>query len=574
MKKKLKRYRLKINPDKNRVVDFISQVESPAIEVNFLKFNQEEQGNMDVFGYKTQYFEMCPVAQQVFGDLIKMPIDERNVGMVRSAAQIADSVFRIEKEVIENEMATSLQMNEVLLLVSDFKDVMDQLNAELNLKLDSSFMDAHIETVSKYLGENLKDFVEACWEGYEPVGFKILDGQRVPNCVPIKEEMKMKSESNDEKMELFGPVLIPDLPIYRYSEKMGEYEIIFKKEDIKEIAMNFMKSGYQKNVNLDHGEETADSYVFESFISDDLVANPKPYGDLPLGTWFVRMKVNDKKVWQDIKSGKRNGFSIEGMFEYITEELEKSYLKSQPTNLLNKKLNLEKMLKDLFKKIFTELSQELDETPASADLSDYTKVASSDYKIEAREVGSKVEVIDPQGNLVNAQDGAYELEDGFKFMVKDGLISEIDGVSEEPEMKPVETGKKKSYMDMLADYPWDQCMLDMADEGYDEETAKKICGSIRWENMEEVASEPKVESLQVNELIELKEQIENLKKDIITKEEIQKEITQIKEEFMSVFEKFTKLPAEPTKITKVGLAKELESQKFNAFLNTIRKQKN
>jgi hypothetical protein len=33
-------------------------------------------------------------------------------------------------------------------------------------------------------GEGLEG---ACWEGYEPIGTKILDGKEVPNCVPIKE---------------------------------------------------------------------------------------------------------------------------------------------------------------------------------------------------------------------------------------------------------------------------------------------------------------------------------------------------------------------------------------------------
>ena len=33
-------------------------------------------------------------------------------------------------------------------------------------------------------GEGLEG---ACWEGYEPIGTKILDGREVPNCVPIKE---------------------------------------------------------------------------------------------------------------------------------------------------------------------------------------------------------------------------------------------------------------------------------------------------------------------------------------------------------------------------------------------------
>lgn len=35
----------------------------------------------------------------------------------------------------------------------------------------------------------------SCWEGYEPIGMKELDGRMVPNCVPIKEEQsKVKKE--------------------------------------------------------------------------------------------------------------------------------------------------------------------------------------------------------------------------------------------------------------------------------------------------------------------------------------------------------------------------------------------
>ena len=28
---------------------------------------------------------------------------------------------------------------------------------------------------------------DACWEGYEAIGTKMLDGREVPNCVPISE---------------------------------------------------------------------------------------------------------------------------------------------------------------------------------------------------------------------------------------------------------------------------------------------------------------------------------------------------------------------------------------------------
>jgi hypothetical protein len=44
----------------------------------------------------------------------------------------------------------------------------------------------------KYEGINLTALAEdglegACWEGYEAIGTKTLDGREVPNCVPIKD---------------------------------------------------------------------------------------------------------------------------------------------------------------------------------------------------------------------------------------------------------------------------------------------------------------------------------------------------------------------------------------------------
>ena len=36
---------------------------------------------------------------------------------------------------------------------------------------------------------------------------------------------------------------------------------------------------------------------------------------------------------------------------------------------------------------------------------------------------------------------------------------------------------------LLADYPWDECIADQLDKGYDEESATKICGYIKAQNM-------------------------------------------------------------------------------------------
>lgn len=684
MKKKLKRYRLKINPEKGSVVDFISQVESPAIEVGFLKFEEQlkimpgsseseqewisrcipfhvkegyEQSQAAAMCYSmwerrnqtSQQFDENKISfdfddtlstergQKKAEELIaqgktiyvisardnkegmlnitrKLGIpDERVFATGSNSAKVAKvkelnigTHYDNNVDVVKNLDTIGIKFNEELESYSDYPEAAKEnakrairLNEEMNNKCATQVgkvraqQIANGEPLSKETITRTYSYLSRASAYYKPndteacgtISYLLWGGDEMLRWAESKMNnedfirAKMASQENEDKMELFGPVLIPDLPIYRYSEKMGEYEIIFKREDIKEIAMNFMKSGYQNNINLDHSSEMASSFVFESFISDEMIPNPKAYEDLPLGTWFVRMKVEDEKVWKEIKEGKRNGFSIEGIFEYMVEEFEKSYQKEekQSTNKLSKeeKLNLEKMIKDLFRKIFTELSQELDENAEG--LSDYQMVASSDYKIEAREVGQKVEVVDAQGNLMPAPDGDYEFEDGFKFSVSNGVISEIDGVEEAPQSdmpaeQPVDAGKdyKKQLMDTLAEYPWDQCMLDMEKEGYTEEQAQRICGSIKWNNMED----EKMSSIEKQKEIEnLKEEIAEIKSAMISKDEIIEQLNSIKTEFKSVFEKFSQLPAEPSKVS-TNISKDIEKRKFEEYLHTIRKSKN
>ena len=52
-------------------------------------------------------------------------------------------------------------------------------------KIASKFREIQYKGINLFAeGEGLED---ACWEGYEAIGTKILDGREVPNCVPIKE---------------------------------------------------------------------------------------------------------------------------------------------------------------------------------------------------------------------------------------------------------------------------------------------------------------------------------------------------------------------------------------------------
>lgn len=110
-----------------------------------------EEQEINVFGYNTKHFSICPGAIGLFTHLQEMPMEDDTVGMIRSAAQIADNVFRIEKEVVSKGIATSSELNEVELLVDDFKDVMEEIDEDVNMVHDVSFMDGHIEVIKSLL---------------------------------------------------------------------------------------------------------------------------------------------------------------------------------------------------------------------------------------------------------------------------------------------------------------------------------------------------------------------------------------------------------------------------------------
>ena len=123
---------------------------------------------------------------------------------------------------------------------------------------------------------------------------------------------------DEEKMEITGAAIIPNKMIVRRNPITEElYYVFFSKETTKLLAEKFLKQGYTTETNLNHTDTKAkNTFVTESWI----VTNPEldkstALGlEFPEGTWVITMKVGNDELWEKIKQGKYNGFSIEGYF--------------------------------------------------------------------------------------------------------------------------------------------------------------------------------------------------------------------------------------------------------------------
>jgi hypothetical protein len=115
-----------------------------------LKMESEE---LDIYGYRTSDFHMCPGAIATFTHLMEMNPDEETIGMIRAAAVIADTIFDLEEEVIDDESASLNDVKEALVLTEDFFDVMAEIDKALGMEHDVEYMIGHVEKIKSYYTE-------------------------------------------------------------------------------------------------------------------------------------------------------------------------------------------------------------------------------------------------------------------------------------------------------------------------------------------------------------------------------------------------------------------------------------
>ena len=143
------------------------------------------------------------------------------------------------------------------------------------------------------------------------------------------------------------------------------------------------------------------------------------------------------------------------------------------------------------------------------------------------DVGEEVYVLGPDGEKTPAPDGEHQVvlkdtsgnENKIRIQTVDGKIVQRENVEQMAEVD-------------MAEFPWDECMLKMAEEGYSEETAAKICGSIKAKNMTKAKMSTDLYFEQVAQVEKLKDGIAQLLSLVETiNGKFKTELSELKSEF-------------------------------------------
>jgi hypothetical protein len=116
---------------------------------------------------------------------------------------------------------------------------------------------------------------------------------------------------------IVGPAMVADQKILRQDEDGNPFHVFFSAETIKKISEKFLADSKHNQTDINHnGDVVKENTLLESWIvEDNQMDKSRMYGfDLPVGTWMAMYRINDDKTWAKIKNGELSGYSVEGQF--------------------------------------------------------------------------------------------------------------------------------------------------------------------------------------------------------------------------------------------------------------------
>ena len=115
---------------------------------------------------------------------------------------------------------------------------------------------------------------------------------------------------DEEKRMLVSPALIPSKQIYRYDAATDQdYYVFFSKDTVQKASELYLKNNNHHKATYEHSERVGGVLTVESWIIEDSKKDKSNlYGfSLPVGTWMVKMKIENEDMWQRINQKNSKG---------------------------------------------------------------------------------------------------------------------------------------------------------------------------------------------------------------------------------------------------------------------------
>lgn len=138
--------------------------------------------------------------------------------------------------------------------------------------------------------------------------------------VMFDDESKLMQFADDDKQIVYSVAMRPNMLIPRKDINGEPAMVFYTEETIADLQQNFFKKNHHNGATVNHdGKVREDMYIFESWIVQDPEKDKATLLGMQVqkGDWVTAQKIENAEVWQDVKSGKLTGFSIEAYLEPV-----------------------------------------------------------------------------------------------------------------------------------------------------------------------------------------------------------------------------------------------------------------
>lgn len=260
-----------------------------------------------------------------------------------------------------------------------------------------------------------------------------------------KKKPLFKFTSDDEKRIVLGAALVPNKLIPRRDDYDQTYFVRFSKESIENIVVQAAKYG-KIWVNIEHWQYTDGAWIFESWIKTKENDKSNEYGfqSLPVGTWFISMKIYSEELWQQVKAGELRGFSIEGFLSLVESNIKFKSMFSSKTK---------KKAADGKQAFMSAMGKTFDKALEYSKSEKFESFAVLENGAQVFEYNGIWLITSPENAdvLEVAPDGEHTLENGETIVIEDGvLVTEEDMSEDEKDDEQEETEQSEVSQEAIA----------------------------------------------------------------------------------------------------------------------------
>ena len=174
---------------------------------------REGMGELNVYGYQTNHFDICPGAQTLFKDILRGEFTDgvpsaKEQDKIVELAKLHDILFKLEKIALEDQGDAKLVFDKVIETASDIYELGTEIGLDQNS--DLRYIQGHVERVNDAargtddIGRPLDEIeLEIPGEENAPAGDKTLNKKLTKNdkIIDAYKEIEQEIKDNIQKMK-------------------------------------------------------------------------------------------------------------------------------------------------------------------------------------------------------------------------------------------------------------------------------------------------------------------------------------------------------------------------------------